>query len=54
MKRKEFLICFLLLFILTSGNISNVSAVNYGIGVTQNEGLVWKCKVCDNTEMDNI
>jgi len=54
LKRKEFLIGGLLLFILTSGRISNVSAVNYGIGVTQNEGLVWKCKVCNNAEMENI
>ncbi|MBY8984421.1 MAG: hypothetical protein KGD65_05095 [Candidatus Lokiarchaeota archaeon] len=54
MKRKEFLIGLLLVFILTSGNLSIVSAVNYGIGITQNESLVWKCKVCYKTEMDNI
>ena len=54
MKRKEFLIDFLLIFILTSGKLSNVSAVNYGIGVKQNEGLIWKCKVCNKAEMENI
>jgi hypothetical protein len=53
-KRKEFLTGILLLFIFISGMTSNVSAVNYGIGVNQNEGLVWKCNVCNNAEMDKI
>ena len=39
---------------LTSGKISIVFAVNYGIGVNQNEGLVWKCIVSNNAEMDTI
>ena len=34
--------------------ISNVYAINYGIGVNQSNELVWKCKVCNNAEMDNI
>lgn len=54
LKKKEFIIGSLLFFILIIGNISNVFAVNYGIGVDQNEGLVWKCNVCNNAEMDNI
>ncbi|MHA1931544.1 MAG: hypothetical protein ACW96X_03335, partial [Promethearchaeota archaeon] len=54
MKRKELLMSCLLLFIFISGTTSNVSAVNYGIGVNQNEGLVWKCKVCNSAEMDSI
>ncbi len=54
MKKKVFLIVGLLFFILTSGFISNVSAANYGIGVHQNERLIWKCKVCNNAEMDRI
>jgi hypothetical protein len=54
LKIKEFLICGLLLFVISIGNFQNASAVNYGIGIYQNEGLVWKCKVCNNAEMDNI
>jgi hypothetical protein len=34
--------------------ISNVYAINYGIGVNQNDELVWKCKVSKNSEIDLI
>jgi hypothetical protein len=34
--------------------ISKVTATNYGIGVNKNEDLIWKCKVCNNAEMDVI
>ena len=54
MTKKGFLLGSLLFFILTSGKISTVFAVNYGMGISQNDGLVWKCKVCDITEMDNV
>ncbi len=37
-----------------SGMISNVYAINYGIGVNQNDELVWKCKVSNNYEIDLI
>jgi len=54
LKKKGFLLGSLLFFILTSGKISNAFAVKYGIGVNQNDGLVWNCKVCNIAEMDNI
>ncbi|MHA2267968.1 MAG: hypothetical protein ACXAB8_09255 [Promethearchaeota archaeon] len=54
MKRKQLLIGILFLFLFTSRKISNVNAMNYGIGVNQNENLVWNCKVSNNAEMDNI
>ncbi len=44
----------LFVFVFISGMISNVYAFNYGIGVNQNDELVWKCKVSNKSEIDLI
>jgi len=31
-----------------------VNAVNYGIGVSEDQELIWKCKVCNQIEMNSI
>ena len=54
LKENKILLGCLLVFIFISGIISNVYALNYGIGVNQNDELVWKCKVSNNYEIDLI
>lgn len=54
MRRKSFLVNFLLFFLLTCCISSNVNANNYGIGVSEDQELIWKCKVCNRIEMNNI
>ena len=54
MKRKSFLFYFFSFFLLTCCIASNVNAINYGIGVYENQELIWKCNVCNQIEMNDI
>ncbi|MFX0001711.1 MAG: hypothetical protein ACFE9Q_00640 [Candidatus Hodarchaeota archaeon] len=54
MKLKKIVLKFTLLLLLVSNLISNVAAINYNIGVQRDQELVWKCKLCNENEMDNI
>lgn len=39
---------------MCNGVISNVYSLNYNIGVRQDENIIWKCRLCNNAEMDTI
>ena len=52
--RKSFLFYFFLFFLLNCCIASNVNAINYGIGVYENQELIWKCNVCNQIEMNDI
>ncbi len=54
MKGKKLSLGFLIVFIFINGMIFNVFGINYGIGVHQNDELVWECKVSINSEIDLI
>ena len=54
MKRKSSFFIFLLFFLLTCCIASNVIAINYGMGVYEDQELIWKCNVCNQIEMDDI
>jgi len=54
LKRKVVFLNFTLLFLLICSIISNVDAIEYSMGVQNDQELIWKCNVCNQIEMDNI
>lgn len=54
MKHKIFFFNFFLFFLLIGSIISPVSAVEYRIGVHEDQELIWKCNVCNKINMDII
>ncbi len=52
-KRKQFLY-IILFFLLINNIISSVNAIDYGIGVYQDQEITWKCSVCNQMEMELI
>jgi hypothetical protein len=54
LRYRQYLISFLVFSLLFSGIVSNANAINYKIGVNENDELIWKCKVCNAAEMNNI
>jgi hypothetical protein len=54
LKRKLWVFSFLIVFFLTPGMILNVIAIKYKTGVKETDEMIWKCKVCDETEMNFI
>jgi len=54
MKQKSSFFNFLLSFLIISFIASNVNATSYRFGVYENQELVWRCKLCNQGEMDNI
>ncbi len=54
MKPKKFVLKFILVLLLVSNLISNVAAIDYSLGVQRDQELIWKCKLCNENEMDNI
>lgn len=39
---------------MMSGMVLNVNAINYKVGVDEDDELIWKCKICDEAEMNFI
>jgi len=54
LKKKIQLFYTILLFLLIGNIISSVNAIDYGIGVHQDQEIIWKCNVCNQMEMDLI
>ena len=54
MIRKLWFLSFIIVFFLSPGMILNVGAIKYKTGVKENDELIWKCRVCDDAEMDFI
>ena len=54
MKQKTFFFNFILFFLLISSIVSTVTAVEYRIGVREDQELIWKCNVCNKINMDII
>lgn len=54
LKYRQYLISFLIFSLLFSGIVLNVNAINYKIGVNENDEFIWKCKVCNTPEMSVI
>ncbi|MFX0003489.1 MAG: hypothetical protein ACFE9C_02835 [Candidatus Hodarchaeota archaeon] len=54
MKKKIYFFKIFLFFLLISNIISFVNALDYGVGVREDQELVWKCNVCNQIEMDTI
>ncbi|MFX1376259.1 MAG: hypothetical protein ACFFA0_10630 [Promethearchaeota archaeon] len=54
LKRRLCLFSFLLIFFLSPGIVLNVGAIKYKTGVKGNDELIWKCKVCDEDELNLI
>lgn len=54
MSRKLWFLSFIIIFFLSPGMIINVGAIKYKTGVKENDELIWKCRVCDDAEMNFI
>ena len=54
MIRKLWFLSFIIVFFLSPGMILNVGAIKYKTGVEENDELIWKCRVCDDAEMNFI
>ena len=54
MNRKLWFLSIIIIFFLSPGMILNVGAINYNTGVKENDELIWKCRVCDDVEMNFI
>ncbi len=54
MKEKRDFFKIFLFFLLISNMISFANALDYGVGVREDQELVWNCTVCNQIEMDTI
>jgi len=54
LSRKLWFLSFIIIFFLSPGMIINVGAIKYKTGVKENDELIWKCRVCDDAEMNFI
>ena len=54
LKRKIFLISILTLLISNSLILTDVVGLEYRVGVNKNDELIWKCKVSNNLELNNL
>jgi hypothetical protein len=45
---------FFLLFLFISSAVSFVNALNFNLGVHEDQELIWRCNVCNQNEMDLI
>ncbi len=54
MRKKIHIFNFILFFLLVGNIASTVNALDYGVGVHEDQELIWKCNVCNQMEMDII
>lgn len=54
MKYRLYLFSFFILSLVFSGVVLPVNAISYKTGVNENDELIWKCKVCNEAEMNLI
>ncbi len=54
LKSKMFLISILSLLISNSLILTDVVGLEYGVGVNRNDELIWKCKVSNSFELNNL
>ncbi len=54
MKHRLILFGFVILSLVFSGMILPANAISYKMGVNENDELIWKCKVCNEAEMNLI
>ncbi|MFX1278838.1 MAG: hypothetical protein ACFFA3_05425 [Promethearchaeota archaeon] len=54
MKHRLFLFGFLVFFLLSSNMVAQVNAIKYKAGIKESDKLIWKCKVCNQAEMNLI
>ncbi len=54
MNRKLWFLSFIIIFFMSPGIILNVSAIKYKTGVKENDELKWKCRVCNDAELNFI
>jgi hypothetical protein len=47
-------LAFIIFFILVSDLTTSGVAISYKVGVSRNNELIWKCKVCNQAELNNI
>ena len=52
-KKTAYLICILSLMIF-SLTLSNVAAINFSFGFVEEEEIIWKCRINNSVEMNNI
>lgn len=54
MKPKSIVIYIFFLFLSISGMLINVYAINYKVGISENEEIIWHCRVSNNNELEFI
>ena len=54
MKKRIKMVSFILFFLLFSNIPLIVNALDYGVGVHEDQELIWKCNICNQFEMNNI
>ena len=54
MKRKLIVAYISFLFLTINGMLMNVYAINYEVGISENEQLIWQCKVSNKNELEYI
>ncbi|MFX1438347.1 MAG: hypothetical protein ACFFAA_14320, partial [Promethearchaeota archaeon] len=54
MKRRLFLFSILVFFLFFSEIVVKVNAINYKTGLKESDKLIWKCKVCNEAELNLI
>ncbi|MFX1420620.1 MAG: hypothetical protein ACFE9N_17115 [Promethearchaeota archaeon] len=54
MKKELLFFNFIVLILFLNSIISPVNAINYGVGIHENQELIWKCNECNKIEMEAI
>lgn len=54
MKEKRSIINFIIFIIIACNTVSIVNAINYRVGVHEEQEIIWKCNVCNQMEMELI
>ncbi|MFW9880116.1 MAG: hypothetical protein ACFFG0_44140 [Candidatus Thorarchaeota archaeon] len=54
MKKKSQFLNFIFFLLLFNSMILTINALGYGVGIYENQEIIWKCNVCNKPEMEII